>query len=266
YYAALLAGEPQRAALLAIAAFSAELRHIPFAVKEPVMGEIRLQWWRDTLEQLQLGAVVGHPIADGLGRAIAAYQLPLPMLHAMTEARAFDLYADPMPDEASLEGYLSKTEATAFALALRVLGVSAERADALANPAGRAFGLARMLARVPEYAARGKLLLPQSRLDAADVSAVDILAGRGGAGVRRLFTQGCADIERAGAAVWPQMALLSRSERVAVLPLAVLSAYTTAMGRPNASSLRRPIEVSPWARVVGIGMAHYLGRFRARGS
>ena len=50
YLAALLAPAPQREALLAMAAFATELARIPRrAVREPFMGEVRLQWWRDAL-------------------------------------------------------------------------------------------------------------------------------------------------------------------------------------------------------------------------
>ena len=50
YLAALLAPPDARPHLLALAAFSSELARVPSLVtREPAMGEIRLQWWRDAL-------------------------------------------------------------------------------------------------------------------------------------------------------------------------------------------------------------------------
>ncbi len=262
YYAALLAPEPHRAALIALAAFAAELRRIPATVKEPMMGEIRLQWWRDTIATLARSEAVGHPIADTLGSAMTSFRLPPLLLVAMTEARAFDLYADPMPDEASYEGYLAKTEAIPFALALRILGLPEARADAIAADAGRAYGMARSHAGLAALAARGRIIVPQSRLVAAGLTAEDILAGRGEkSALQRLFTQGCADIDTKRAAVWPQMALLSASERVGLLPLAVVPAYCRALRRPAAQTLTQAVEVSALARISRIAAAHYLGRW-----
>ena len=51
YLAALLSPAPARPALLALAAFSAEIGRVPFvAANEPAIGEIRLQWWREALD------------------------------------------------------------------------------------------------------------------------------------------------------------------------------------------------------------------------
>ena len=62
YLAALLAPAPEREALLALAAFAAELTRIPLrVVQEPMMGEIRLEWWRTALAS---GDVAAYRISD----------------------------------------------------------------------------------------------------------------------------------------------------------------------------------------------------------
>ena len=72
YLAATLAARPVRPALAAIAAFASELARIPATVSEPTLGDIRLQWWRDTLaagRASQRRVLSGHPIADALVEA-----------------------------------------------------------------------------------------------------------------------------------------------------------------------------------------------------
>ncbi len=105
FLAALFAPEDKQAHLFALQAFAAELARIPTLVSEPQIGEIRLQWWGDTLEQPE-GGLGGHPIAAALMETVRTCGLPLQPLQQMIEARRFDLYADRMPDVTSLEATL----------------------------------------------------------------------------------------------------------------------------------------------------------------
>src|SRR5581483_4773128 len=76
YLAALLAPAAARAHLLALAAFSSELGRVASAVtREPLMGEIRLQWWRDALEPGASGEPTGNPVADAVRTAVTAHDL-----------------------------------------------------------------------------------------------------------------------------------------------------------------------------------------------
>ena len=59
YLAALLAPKAARPGLIALAAFQGEVARAVETVNEPIMGEIRLQWWRDALPGLRDGASTG---------------------------------------------------------------------------------------------------------------------------------------------------------------------------------------------------------------
>lgn len=260
YLAALVGPASPRADLIALAAFAADLARIPLTVKDPMMGEIRLQWWRDQFVALAEGQTTGNPIADALGSAIRRHRLAVPMLIAMTEARAFDLYPDPLPDKAAFDGYLSKTEAIPFELALRIAGIERERAGAIAANAGRAFGLARAALNLPMMLTRGRLFLPNVRFENAGISGDDLLAGRPSNGTERLVAAMAAESEAARAAVWPQIALMSRSERAALLPLAVVPAMLRMAQKQAASGWRERFDVSPLSRITAITMAHLRGR------
>src|SRR5262245_18945094 len=120
YLAAVLAPPRQREALLALAAFAAELGRIPrLAVREPVMGEVRLQWWRDALA-LPEGERAGHVLADAVRRVTRDCALPALLLDGMIEARAQELETAPFADDAALHQFLWNTEGAQFALAARV--------------------------------------------------------------------------------------------------------------------------------------------------
>jgi 15-cis-phytoene synthase len=262
YLAALLAAEPQRSALLAVAAFSAELRRVPAQVTDPGIGEIRLQWWRDAIEGFGSGAKSGHPVADSLGQAVATFHLPPALLLAMTEARAFDLYYDPLPDDASFDGYLSKTEGVPFELAFRILAGRAPDAmeRAALHDVTRAYGIARLAGDLPHHMARGHCPLSDVAIAQAGMTREQLLTGAQSSAATVLIQHLVRDASathvaaRSQLTVWPQML------RIAVLPLAAVPAYLKASSNMRRDPLREPVEIAPLTRIWRIAAGHYARR------
>jgi 15-cis-phytoene synthase len=184
-------------------------------------------------------------------------RLSTPLLLAMTEARAFDLYEDPMPDEAALLGYLTKTEGAPFALALTIVGADAP--PALADHAGRAFGLTRILATLPLWLSKGRLPFPQSQLTKAGVTADALLQGQASPALAALLESLMADITADLAMAQRLSAPLSRPQRVPLLPLATIQPYLKGIRASARDPLRTVTEISPLARIARIARAHWLG-------
>jgi 15-cis-phytoene synthase len=257
YLAALLADDPRRQDLLAIAAFAAELARIPALVTEPMMGEVRLQWWRDVLQAPANRDNAGPAVAAAIRTAQQRHRLSMPLLLAMTEARAFDLYADPMPDQAAFDGYLDKSAGAPFALALRVLG--AEAPAALADHAGRAYGRVRVLCALPHWLSRGRNPLPQPLLDEVDGARDQLVAGQWGPasqrGVARVVEEARLHLEAAQRLARD----LPREKRIALLPLATIRPYLDGLGRRQHNPLRSVTDIAPLTRIVRIGWAHWSG-------
>lgn len=63
--------------LLAIHQFYQELAIIPRQVNEPMMGQVRLLWWRDSLTQLKEGRLTGNETADCLQHSLLEHGAPL---------------------------------------------------------------------------------------------------------------------------------------------------------------------------------------------
>lgn len=257
YVAATLSPAPVRVALIALAAFSADLRRVSRLVKEPVMGEVRLQWWRDCIESFKTGEATGHPIADALAAAVREHGLPIASLVAMTEARAFDLYDDPMPDEAAFTGYLTKTEALPFALTQKVLA-GADTPD-ICMLAARAYGFARVLALLPAAVSRHRMPLPATLLAAHGVDLERTFSGQSSPELERLLRQCCDDILTAFGRLREATAARPRPDLLAMLPSATVPAYVRALQRPGRNPLREVAEISPLARVMQLGRARWLG-------
>ncbi|GAB5507956.1 MAG: phytoene/squalene synthase family protein [Rhizobiaceae bacterium] len=175
YLTTLYAPADKRAALTALYLFNAEIAAIRDKVKEPMAGEIRLQWWRDALAA---GAETGNPLADDLIAAIKAHHLPIAAFDRMLEARIFDLYDDPMPDRATLEGYCGETASTLVQLAAMTLEAEAAQnwADA-AGHAGCAMAMTGLLRLLPIHRARGQCYVPAEVLASAGTTRDAFVAG-----------------------------------------------------------------------------------------
>jgi 15-cis-phytoene synthase len=268
YLAALLAPEPQRAALLALAALAAELARIPRrAVREPFMGEIRLQWWRTALEQGDDGEAdgdsAGHAVAKAVRAAVRRHDLPAALLDDMIEAHALELRAAPFQDDAALHAFLDKTEGALLALACRVVGLGASpEAEAACEPSGRAYGLVRLLLRLPRSLAMGRVPLAQTRVEAAGLSTHGLLAGTDlGPGGEALLRTYFAQIGGSLAEARRRVRGLRRGERLAFLPLALVGPYLRLLERQGGGALREEVRIVPVTRVWAVAAAHMFGRF-----
>ena len=177
YFATLFAPAALRPHLFALYAFNYEIARVGETVREPMMGEIRLQWWREAVEGARDGRPREHEVARALTQMFASAVLPLELFDAMIEARRNDLDPSPFADLAALEAYTDATSGNVMRLGARILGAG-DRCDGLASEAGIAYALAGLLQAIPYYAARGAVMLPRNMLEAEGLSRDDVLAGR----------------------------------------------------------------------------------------
>src|SRR5258705_9461991 len=109
YLATLFAPADKRGPLHTLYAFNLEIAGVRGRVREPMAGEIRLQWWRDVLSGERSGEAAANPVAAALMKTIRRFDLPVEPLLDLIEAHSFDLYDDPMPTLPALEAYGRKT-------------------------------------------------------------------------------------------------------------------------------------------------------------
>jgi phytoene synthase len=95
----------------------------------------------------------------------------------MIEARSFDLYNDPMPTLAALEGYAAKTSAALIELAARILNRPPGDVAEAARHGGLAFALAGLLRAFPLHASRGQVYVPLEIAKRHGAKPKDMLAG-----------------------------------------------------------------------------------------
>ena len=243
YVATLFAPAEHRGALYALYAFNAEVTRVRDVAREPLPGEIRLQWWSEVLRGEREGEAQANPIAAGLLASIAQYHLPADKLIELVEAHRFDLYDEPMASFAELESYASKTSSALFGFAAQIL--SGSGTEAVAETAGQAHAVAGLLRALPLHAARGQLYLPLELLDRHAVKPADIYAGRTSPGLNAAAAELRAVARRHLAAVRERVPALPREALPAFLPLAPVGA---ALGRLERSDALALAELPPWRR------------------
>jgi phytoene synthase len=137
-----------RADVVAIYAFDHELARAPRVASNALLGEIRLTWWREALDEIFEGrAVRMHPTVQALARVVASRGLARGPLETMIDARYRELDAAPM-SEAELLDWSRDTGGLAAQLAAQMLDPATDPKMALAG--GSAWALGRRLADRPE--------------------------------------------------------------------------------------------------------------------
>src|SRR3569623_2875085 len=168
YAATLFVPAAERRALLSLYAFNVEIVRVRDQVSQPLPGEIRCHWWTDLFSGRVHGSAEGNPVAAELLRAIRDFDLPVEPLSLLVDEHQFDLYNDPMPTMAALEGYLAATSSALFALAARIMGAASDAAEHLARHAGLAQGIVQVIMNLPRDASHRQLFLPQQVLASHD--------------------------------------------------------------------------------------------------
>lgn len=258
--AARLAPRAVRDDLIVLAAFLGDVARIPRVVADPRLGEIRLQWWVETIESFATGALSGHPIADALAEVVARRGLDAAEMIAVVEARFVEFAETPVRDQYALQDYLDGTEGAAFRLAARILCVpQTDATHAVLSAAGRAYGLVRLLQSLPRQLSRGRILLPA---DWPEVSALRDAASRGASTATTLdgvLARGARAARQHQATLHSFAAQIPHSLVAAILPCALIEPYLQALQGAGYQSDRPAADITPLARVWRLWRAHRRG-------
>jgi phytoene synthase len=172
YFASLFAPADRRPHLFALYGFNHEVARIAETVREPMLGAIRLEWWRETAEAAARFAPRNHDVARGLAASFAAQRIELAALEGIIAARVFDSSAERFADFAALENYLDATGGALMRAACGILGGN----PAIARPAALAYGLAGLLRSLPFHNNRHKLYLPLDLLAVLEMTPEEFFA------------------------------------------------------------------------------------------
>ncbi|MDO6730431.1 squalene/phytoene synthase family protein [Marinovum sp. 2_MG-2023] len=160
-----------RQRLFPLYAFNVEVSRAPWVTEEPMIAEMRLQWWRDALEEIAGGDKVRrHEVVTPLATVLRRAQVG--PLDALIDARRWDIGRDPFEDRADFDSYIDATAGNLLWVAAEWFGCTQETP---VRDIAYGAGVAQYLSAVPELEARGRVPLVDGRPEAVQALAQDAL-------------------------------------------------------------------------------------------
>ncbi len=177
FLATMAAPVALRPRLFALFALNLQVARAPWVSPEPLVCEMRLQWWHDGVEAIGEGRPAPrHDVFDALDGALGARDAQI--LLELIAARRGDIARTGFSDNAELARYLQATSGGLMWVAARLCGTRDDdaRAEAAVREIGQASGLAGWFMAVPALVARGWSPLPDPDPEAISALARDALA------------------------------------------------------------------------------------------
>ncbi|WP_208351074.1 squalene/phytoene synthase family protein [Pseudaestuariivita rosea] len=168
FLATMAAPVSARRVLFPLYAFNVEVSRAPWVTAEPMIAEMRLQWWRDALEEIgQGGAIRRHEVVDALAPALDAQAVGL--LDELIMGRRWDIYKDAFEDKKHFDDYIHATSGHLMWVAARALGQGDET---VVRDYAYAAGLANWFVAIPQLEKLGRMPLVDGRPEAVKALAV----------------------------------------------------------------------------------------------
>ncbi|MGY6705690.1 squalene/phytoene synthase family protein [Roseinatronobacter sp.] len=176
YAATIAASDSARARLWPLYAFNLEVARAPWVTQEPLIAEMRLQFWTDVLDDIAAHKPArAHHVAAPLAQVWQDADLPVALGHGIIAARQWDIYRAPFADDAAFRAHLDATSGNLMWLAALALGAPPQ-AETPVRDMAFAAGLANWLVAIPQLQAAGRIPLVDGRDTAVAALARDGLA------------------------------------------------------------------------------------------
>lgn len=138
-----------RGALFIIYAFNLEVVRAPWVTKEPMISEMRLQWWLDSINEIYEGLTIRkHEVVSPLARLIKQQNLPKNLFIDLINARRWDIYKKPHNHAYAFDDYIMATSGNLMALACLAIGMPGSDIIS-AKEYGYGDGIARLFVAIP---------------------------------------------------------------------------------------------------------------------
>ena len=240
----LFAPAPQRAALCALYAFNYEIARVREIVTEPMLGQIRLQWWREVIAAAFAGEPPRqHLVAVPLVTAIRDFGLSREYFDRLIDARERDLDPEPPRSLAELENYAEGTSATLVLLALEILGARQSAARDAGRSIGIGYALAGLLRAIPFHAAAGRCFIPADLAASAGLDFSDYKGRKSGPALRAAVEAIATAAARHLRSAREQRGAVPRAAIAATLPAVIADRFLARLERTGYDPFDRRLAI-----------------------
>jgi phytoene synthase len=246
YIATLFAPADRRDGLFAVYAFNIEIARVRDMAREPLPGEIRLQWWREMLAGERDGEAAAYPVAAALRQTLDRYGFVATPLLELIDQRMFDLYNEPMASVGDLELYAIRTQSPLFAMASGILK-SGGAPELFTLDASVAYTIAGLLRGFGLHAARRQLYVPLEVLERHGAKPEETFAAQVSAPLLAALADMRTMARQHLAAAQAKMQTAPPEILPAFLPVAPVGAQLRNMERSNYQPYM-PQQIAAWRR------------------
>jgi phytoene synthase len=261
YLTALFAPAERRGALIALYAFNFEVAKTREIVHEPLLGRIRLQWWRESIDAIYRGLPLRkHEVVEPLAAAIRRHDLTRYHFDRLIDAREADLADEPPASLAALELYAEDTAARLVRLALEILDARDEAAGEAGRHLGIAWALTGLLRALPVHARQRRVSLPADLIAETRLDVARFLELKPSPALRQIVEQLAQRAREHLTAARAKRAAIPRQALAALLIGTLADSHLGRLARagydPFARDLARPDTLASWR----LTMARLTGR------
>lgn len=252
----LFAPPEKREALLALIAFNLEIARIRDVVREPMLGHIRLQWWREAFAEATAGKPRRHDVLEGLAGAGIHESL----IEQMLESREIEYSSEPPATMDDFRAYASGTSG-ALSEAMAVVLGGGETLRAAARAVGTAFGIIGVLRATAFQARHGRVLLPVDVLQeaGASIAAVKELrpASELAQAAQRIASAASTELAKARGHEIPA----DKALRAPLLLAPLAEAYLRQLKSAQFDLFRADTALTPMRKQIAVGWASLRGKY-----
>jgi len=253
----LFAPAEARERLFALYAFNHEIAKVRETVSEPMLGQIRLQWWREAIGGIYEGKPRAHAVVDALRAAVDAAEAPRADFEALIDARELDLAGRAPENLAALEAYGEGSSSRLMYLAAAMLGARGEATRIALRPLGIAWAITGLVRAIPFHARARRQYIPAEIAAAAGLTEGALFSLKPGEPLRRAVAALAAAAERQLASA--KAADPERAARPLLLFATLARAYLRKLKRRGYEVMDRPVEISPALKITSLWWAARTG-------
>lgn len=263
YLCCLLAPDYVRGNIITIYAFNNEIAKIAHIITEPMAGHIRLQWWRDAIEEIYDGKPVrhNHEVVHALYEMISEFDIDKSLFDSLIDAREADIEFTTPPNIESLANYSVATSSNLFNLLFAILGLNSEHAKEAAYYGGISYAITGIMRGMKHNAYHNKIMLPQDLMNKARISAEDVIEGKGLEKAKGITKNLC---DKAMVNLQHARQLkndLPKDAKTILLPLSIISPFIKRIRRNDYDLFNSDLEANRLAIQISIIKAKLLGSF-----
>ncbi|XP_078034657.1 NADH dehydrogenase (ubiquinone) complex I, assembly factor 6 homolog sicily isoform X2 [Augochlora pura] len=167
-----------RSAAFAIRAFNVEVAQVQDQTRDSKIGEMRLKFWSDAVNNTFKGNPPRSPVMLELARILRKHSLSKHYFKRLIDARLEFLKNCSFLDINALEKYAEYSTSSIYYLMLEAHGINDINADHAASHMGKAHGVINSLRSIPYNAKNRMNILPQDILMKHGVSTEAVFQGQ----------------------------------------------------------------------------------------